>query len=56
MPDPVVILKAMGTAAVVTATVLGLLRWPWRRQEFTCVNAGWAVSVTACFQPYSASS
>jgi hypothetical protein len=47
MPDPIVILTAMGMAAAVAAVMLGLVGWPWRTGRPTFVDAGWSVAVTA---------
>ena len=40
MPDPIVILTAMGMAAAVAAAMLGILGWPWREGRPTWVDAG----------------
>ena len=47
MPDPIVILTAMGMAAAVAAAMLGIFGWPWRTGRPTFVEAGWAVGMTA---------
>ena len=47
MPDPIVILTAMGMAAAAAAVMLGLVGWPWRTGRPTLVDAGWSVAVTA---------
>ncbi len=45
MPDPILLLKAMGAAAAPAAVVLLLLGWPWRAPHAARVAAGWAVGV-----------
>ncbi len=49
MPDPMVVLLALGTAAVVAAAVLLLCGWPWRGPRPGRLAAGWVVGVGAAF-------
>jgi hypothetical protein len=49
MPDPVVILTAMGLAFAVSAVVLGALGWLRRDQALTWVDAGWVLGIGAGF-------
>jgi hypothetical protein len=47
MPDPVLLLQSMATAAVLAAAVLLVLAWPWRKPHPTREPAGWALGTGA---------
>jgi hypothetical protein len=45
MPDPILMLEAMGAAAATAAVVLLLFGWPWRTPHAAWIAAGWAIGV-----------
>jgi hypothetical protein len=45
VPDPVVILKALGMAAASAAAILGVFGWRGRTRQSAWINAGWDLSV-----------
>jgi hypothetical protein len=49
MPDPIVILTAMGVAFVVSALLVGAFGWPHAKASLRGVDAGWALGVAAGF-------
>jgi len=49
MPDPVLILSAMGVAGLAAAALLLGCAWPWRAPRTGKVRAGWALGVGVGF-------
>jgi len=49
MPDPVLIVTAMGIAVAVSAVVLLICGWPWRVARPSWRDAGWVMGVGAGF-------
>jgi len=49
MPDPILIMQAVGMAAVASAVVLGLCGWPARAAGPSRVDAGWVLGLGAGF-------
>jgi hypothetical protein len=49
MPDPIVILTAMGVAFAVSALLVGAFGWPRTKAGFSWVDAGWVLGVAAGF-------
>ena len=49
MPDPVLMLTAMGIAFAVSAVLLGIIGWPRRQAWSTWFDAGWVVGVAVGF-------
>ena len=49
MPDPVLMLTAMGIAFAVSAVLLGIIGWPRRQAWSTSFDAGWVVGVAVGF-------
>ncbi len=47
MPDPILIVTAVGIAGIVSAVVLWTCGWPWRDPQLTWVSAGWVLGVAA---------
>jgi hypothetical protein len=47
MPDPVLIVTAMGVAAAAAAVVLLICGWPWRAARPPWFDAGWVLGVGA---------
>ena len=43
MPDPILIVAAMGLAGAASAVLLWICGWPWRTARPTRVNAGWVL-------------
>ncbi len=49
MPDPILIVAAMGLAGAASAVLLWICGWPWRAARPTRVNAGWVLGVGVGF-------
>ena len=49
MPDPVLIVTAMGVAAAAAAVLLLICGWPWRAARPFWVDAGWVLGVGGGF-------
>jgi hypothetical protein len=49
MPDPVVIMTAMGVATVAAAALILICSWPWRSDRLSWFDAGWVLGVGAGF-------
>jgi len=49
MPDPILIVSAMGLAGAVAAVVLWICGWPWRAARPTRVSTGWVLGVGVGF-------
>ncbi|MFI5454105.1 MAG: hypothetical protein ACHRXM_01510 [Isosphaerales bacterium] len=49
MPDPVLIVTALGVAATAAAVVLLICGWPWRAARTPWFDAGWVLGVGAGF-------
>jgi hypothetical protein len=49
MPDPIVILTAMGVAFAVSAVLVGAFGWPRPNASLRVVDAGWILGVAAGF-------